>query len=252
MSRVTSANCIIDLTDRTKSIYDSMPVVLLDAEGSVVDASFMTDSILASVVRMNILPYIDLPLDQYINTVGELDDNYEISSISINPAYLSIAGQLTVLDGIASSVSIEPINVSDLVSAGTYTQKVSLLGLPSDVTLLSDNNFIITIEVVDKTVTTSLTCVLTDANITGRDSALYNYQFTNRSCIVEFTGPSRFVRDLTENDVVIHVDVSTLSRGYNEVVPTVTVAGDPSWLSDGSVHVSVGRIICVLTTVSGS
>lgn len=248
---VSRAICVLDLSGRTSSVFDSFPIDLLDQDGNVIDSSFVKDTVLATVVRMNVLPYIDIPLDQYINTIGELNEDYEISSISINPAYLSVAASESTLYSLPSTISIEPINVSDFVDTGSYIQRVSLLGLPSDVTLLSENNFVITIEVTDKTITTSLTCAVDDANIIGRD-AQYNYQFTSRNCIVEFTGPSRFIRNLTAEDVILEIDVSGLTRGYNELTPTVRIAGDPAWVTDGSVQISSGKIICVLTTTASA
>ncbi|MBQ1684891.1 MAG: hypothetical protein II072_05230 [Clostridia bacterium] len=248
---ISRAICVVDLSERTDPVFDSFAIDLLDHEGNVIDSSFVKDTVLATVVRMNILPYIDIPLDQYITAIGDLNEDYEISSISINPAFLSVAAPEATLQAIPSSVSIEPINVSEFNETGTYIQKVSMLGLPSDVTLLSDNNFIVTIEVEDKSITTSLTCSVDDANITGRDDQ-FKYQFTSRNCIVEFTGPARIIKNLTAEDVILEIDVSGLSRGYNELTPIVRIVGDPAWAEDGSVQISSGKIICVLTTAAGA
>lgn len=250
VSRVNKANCIIDLSERTSSINESLDVVLLDSNDEEVDPSGLVESIRAASIRMTVLPYVDLQLDQYISTIGELDENYEISSISINPAYLGIAAQQSVLNSILNndSVGFEPINYSNFTTAGTYTQKVELLGLPSDITLLNDNNFIITVEVTEKVVTRGFTFRIKDSDLLNGDNNRYIYQFNTRSCYIEFEGPSRLIGSLVLEDISLTVDLSEYAVGRYDITPRLHVSGNPEWLNDGSVQIKIGTMKLVVTS----
>ncbi len=249
ISNITSAVCSIDLTGRTKRITESFTCKLLDSDGNEVDSSVVVDTVPSASVRMEILPCIDLPLDQYIETVGSLSADYEIGSITVKPAYLSIAAQKSVLDSIPDSVYIEPINISNFTEAGVYTQKASLIGLPSDITLLSDNNFIITVEVVDKTTTRILTVRISE-NVIGEDNAAHNYQYSSTYCTVEISGPARLIKGINASDLLLVLDVSGYTSGTHEIKPTLSFETEPEWYSDSSTVINISSVICTITPAS--
>ncbi len=247
VSRVTSASCKIDLADLTSSIYQSITVDLLDSSGNIVDPSDVLDTIPAVNVKMDVMPYIDLELDQFINLVGELNSDLEIGSVTINPDYLSIAApQLSTLNAIQTSAFLEQINVEDFTEPGTYTKKVSLMNLPSSVTLISDNNFIITIVVNDRIMTSRYNTTILNENITGQDNERYRYSFNSRSCYVEFTGPAKYLSDFGKEYFYLVLDVGRFSAGTYEVVPKLVVIGDPDWAKDGSVEIYVKPITVII------
>lgn len=247
VSNIVKANCIIDLTDRTTSLNETVDAVFLDKNDNVIDADELIDSAYSAGIKLTILPYVDIPLADYITSIGELNEDFEISSTSINPGYLSIAAPQATLDYVLSSVSFEPINYSDFTAPGTYTQKVSLMGLPSDVILLNDNNFLITIEVVDRIISKRFTKALTDDEIIGMNTANFNYQFPSRNVVVEMTGPVRLIKNITENSFTLNLDLTNSGLGVHNLTPVLRVNGDPAWVDDGSVEISISSIVCAIT-----
>lgn len=250
ISSITSATCVIDLSGRTKSIYESFPLQLLDADDQVVDASALVDVLPVASVRMTILPYLELPLGDYVKTVGELSEYFDINSITISPSILTLAAPESTLDELAEKIYIEPINAGSFTEPGTYTFKVSVLGLPSDVTLLTDNNFIITVDVTDKVLTRSFNMQLTEANFVGEDASRFSYQYNTRSCYVQLVGPARFISDVTEDDLHLVVDVSGLEAGAHELTPELSVSDEPIWLSDGTVRINITKVIAFVTAAT--
>ncbi len=246
---IVRANCVIDLTGRTSEINESFEPVLLDEDQNVLDKTGIVGVMPSVIIRMPVMPYTEIQVDKYIAFAGEINENYELSSLSINPGTLSVAAPREVLDTLESSIYIEPINVANLYP-GTHQQRVSVMGLASEARLLSDNNFIVTIVIADKHVTRSLSIPKDDVEIEGEDHTLFNYLYGTNSFSVQFSGPARIVNALRESDVHLYLNVRSFLRGTHEITPKLSIAGDPAWLYDGSVEITVQKSFCTVTTAT--
>ena len=246
LNSIVKANCIIDLSNRTQSINESFELVLLDEEQNVLDTTGIEGTVPAVTVRMSILPTTEISMQEHLNQAGEINEYYEIVSLTISPPTFSIAAKQEILDSIENSIYLEPVNVTNL-TPGTFTQRVRLTGFPNDVTLLSDNLFYVTIVVEDKTVRRTINFPLDEVSIEGIDSELYIYQFANRGFSVTLEGPAFIVSALQESDIALRLDLNGLTRGAHEVTPELIVAGDPPWQYDGSVGITIPRSICTVS-----
>ena len=250
ISSIVKANCVIDLSERMTDINESFVPELLDEDQNVLDKKGVIGAIPAVTVRMSIRPYVELELQNYLLLSGEINENYELTSIFVNPPTFSIAAPQDALESVADSVYLEPINVSNLYP-GTHTQRVNIMGITGDAVLLSDNNFFVTIEVADKTVQRAFTIPISDVEITGENTELFNYLYGTRTFTVQLLGPARIVNDLAQSNIHLLLDVSGFARGTHEITPKMTVDGEPSWLTDGSVSISVQKSFCTITTATG-
>lgn len=249
ISRIVKANCVINLSGLTNSINESFEPVLLDDEHNELDRLGIVGVVPSVIVSMKVLPYEDISVEDFINYAGEINENYEITSVSISPKVLTVAAPHETLDVISDTIYIDPINVSNL-HPGTHQQRISFAGITSDMKLLSDNSFIVTITVADKEVQRSINIPIEDTIIVGEDRELFNYQYGTRSFSVQFVGPARIVNALNQGDISLYLDVSGLLRGTHEVTPSISVEGEPSWLYDGSVAITVQHSFCTVTTAT--
>lgn len=248
ISSIVKANCVIDLSGRTDDINESFEPVLMDDQQNVLDRTGVVGVIPSVTVHMNVLPYTELVLQDFYEQAGEINEHYEITSVTINPPTLSIAARQDVLDTLSDAVYLEPINVSNLYP-GTHTQRASLAGVPSDAVLLGENSFFVTISVSDKTVQRSFNIQLSDVDIQGENFDLFSYQYGTRSFTVQLTGPSRIVSTLRDDQIKLSINVGGLSRGTHDITPTFSIDGEPSWLFDGSVGISVQKTVCTISLI---
>ena len=249
ISRIVKTNCVIDLNGLTESINESFEPVLLDEDHNELDKTGIVGIVPSVIVRMKVLPYEDIPIEDFISFAGEINENYELTSVTVNPQTISIAAPREVLDSIADTISIEPINVSNLYP-GTHQQRVSFMGITSDMKLLSDNSFIITLDVADRIVQRTISIPFDDVIIEGEDTTIFSYLYGTRSFSVQLSGPARIVNSLSESDITLYLSVAGLTRGTHEITPSFSVEGEPSWLYDGSVAVTVQRSFCTITTAT--
>lgn len=248
ISSIVQANCVIDLENKTENINESVELVLLDAQQNPVDASQLVVSNRYATVKLTVLPYVDIDIASYISNamVGTLNEDYEIVSTAINPGSITVAAPQETLDELSESVYLEPILLSGLTT-GTNTMRLSLLGLPAGTTMLTDNNFILSIEVVEKIITRSFPISLSDVRIVGRDAARYYYSFSTNTIDVEFTGPSSVIKAIRSDDIALTIDVSNLGAGPHTIKPELSIADDPEWLTDGTVDSRTILVVCTIT-----
>ena len=242
ISSIRSANCVIDLSDRTSEINESYPVVLLDEDKNIVDSSAVVDVIPSVIVRMSILPILDVPVHQYINTIGSLNSDFNLVEISISPETLTLAAPQSVLDTLAESIVIDPVNLSSYTAPGTYTQRATVMGLPSDSLLLSDNSFILTIVIEDRIVTRTVEHEFSTSDIVGERADTYQYYYKTELCTLTFTGLARYINSFREEDVSIILDVSSYGEGAHSVSPLLKLEGTPSWMNDPAVTITISPI----------
>ncbi|MBR5949227.1 MAG: hypothetical protein IKZ82_11385 [Clostridia bacterium] len=247
ISSIVKANCVIDLSGITESINESFEPVLLDEDHNELDKMGIVGIVPSVIVRMKVLPYEDIPVEDFINYAGEINENYEITSVSINPQILTVAAPRETLDAIGDTIYIEPINVSNLYPS-THQQRVSFMGITSDMKLLSDNSFIVTVDVADKMAQRTIVVPFEDVVIEGEDTMLFSYLYGTRSFSVQLSGPARIVNSIKQSDISLYLNVRGLARGTHEIIPSFSVEGEPPWLYDGSVAVTVQRSFCTITT----
>lgn len=249
MNSIVKANCIIDLRNRTESINESFELLLLDENQNVLDKTGIEGTVPAVTVRMNILPLMEIPVEEYLTQEGDVNENFEITSMTISPPTLSVAAKQEILDSLESSIYLEPIKVTNYYP-GTFTQRIKLTGLPNGVTLLSENLFYVTIEVSDKTAERTIGIPFSDVVVEGENTELYEYTYGVMTFNVRLVGPARIVNSLNKDDIVLRLNMEGKTWGTHEIVPVFSVANDPSWVHDGSVEITVPRSFCTITTAT--
>lgn len=248
ISSIVQANCVIDLSGKTSSINESVELVLLDAQQQPVDASQLVVSNRYATVKLTVLPYVEIDVASHITMMGNLNENYEIVSTAINPGSIMIAAPQDVIDSLTDSIYLEPIVLSELTT-GINTVKLNFLGLPAGSMMLTDNNFILSIDVVEKIIKRTFRLQLTPDDLIGSDRAAYSYDFSTNIIDVEFTGPSSIVNAIHENQLKLELDVSGLAPGPHTAQPKLRVKGDPDWYTDEVVTARTSLTVLTITSI---
>lgn len=249
ISRIRSGVCEIDLTDLTDRLYSSLPIKLIGADKEVIDMSNIVDTVPSVIITMNVYPIRTFTAADFLNLVGTNDDLFEYTIVS-SPSEIIIAAPADVLATI-TDFAFESIDVSGLVNGDYHKTIVTLSGLPSEAVLtnISGNRISVTVEVSDKIISKRFEYTFSsESDIVGRQPNTHYRIDAANPYIVTFTGPARYLNELTASDISFSVNVSNLN-GYHShsVKPQLTVAGDPDWLNDESVSVDFGQVAVTLT-----
>ena len=236
ISNIVRANCVLNLDGRTESVNAAFELTLIDSSGQIAAASSIVGA-LPSTGR---------------------DDNYE-ASYTVKPSVLSIVASQDVIDKIKlalesvdrTTIYVDPIDISDMQPGETRLFERSVLGLPSNIQLLTENNFTVSVQLEEATISRTFSDIEL-SRIVGEDHTRFIYNYDSRSCSVIISGKSGFVNSLSAEDLLLTLNVSGCSEGTHTLVPTLELADHSDLLSDAKIQCDVGTIICVISKVPGA
>lgn len=257
ISNIVRANCVLNLDGRTESVNEAFELTLIDSSGQIAAASSIVGTLPSVIVRMDIKPQYDIVLQTLIETTGR-DDNYE-ASYTVKPSVLSIVASQDVIDKIKlalesvdrTTIYVDPIDISDMQPGETRLFERSVLGLPSNIQLLTENNFTVSVQLEEATISRTFSDIEL-SHIVGEDHTRFIYNYDSRSCSVIISGKSGFVNSLSAEDLLLTLNVSGCSEGTHTLVPTLELANHSDLLSDAKIQCDVGTIICVISKVPGA
>ena len=221
VARISRAECLIDLTDRTSTIFGTFDLVLYDAENQVIDSSIVVGTVPSSTVRLPIYPIKEVPIDVESSLLGadKLAANYELTSYATAPSYVRIVGSESALKEV-ESLALEPFSISGAKESITYDAE---LLVPDNVQLLDNPIVQVTLDITEKV--DSLSFDQLPIQITGLGKE-YSAKAEPETTGLTLTGRVSLLSVLKRSDIKIDVDVTDLGPGRYELPVTVYVRND--------------------------
>ena len=221
ISRVSRAECSIDLTGRTSTIFGTFDLVLYDAENQEIDPSIVVGTVPSSTVRLPIYPVKEVPIDVENSLLGsdKLAANYELTSYMTTPAYVRIVGSEAALKEV-EWISLEPFSISGAKESISYE---ATLVVPDNVQLLDEPTVQVTLDITE--MVDSLSFEQLPIQITGLGKE-YSAKVEPEVTGLTVTGRVSLLSILKRSDIKIDVDVTDLGPGTYELPVTVYVRND--------------------------
>ena len=208
ISNIMRAECVVDLTDRTSTIYSTFDVTFYDKNDEPVSSDIIVGTQPSSTVRLPIYPIKNVPVDVESALVGadNLAANHEIIKAVSTPATIRLVGDQDILDKI-DTIQIEPIAVNGMDQTETVVGKIIL---PENVRLLDAETVSILLEVREMVI--SKTFEQLEVHVLGQQSKT---QITLDPFSVDLTVEGRYslVNILSRSDVNVSVDITGLASG---------------------------------------
>ena len=208
IANITRGECVVDLNDRTSTIYSTFDVTFYDKNDVAVSKDIIVGTLPTSTVRLPIYPMKDVPVDVDSALVGadNLAANHEIIKAVATPATVRLVGEQDVLDKI-DSIQLSPIAVNGMNTTTTVT---SDLILPDGVRLLDSATISVLLEVREMVL--SQTFEQLEIHVYGKQGSVKVAMDTST---VDLTIEGRYslVSILMRSDVKVLVDVTGLSPG---------------------------------------
>jgi YbbR domain-containing protein len=208
VSTITHAECVVDLTDKTSTIYSTFDVTLYDKDNNVVSSDIIIGTLPSSTVRLPIYSMKNVPIDVTGSLVGadNLAANHEIINAVATPSTVRLVGDLSVLDAI-ESIQLEPIAVNGMNATATVE---SDLILPEGVRLLDDETVSVLIEIREMVISQSFEQL--EIQVYGKP-AKSNVTLDIPTVDLTVEGRYSLVSILMRSDITVQVDVTGLSPG---------------------------------------
>jgi len=208
VSRISRAECVIDLTDRTSTIFGTFDVILYDVDDEVIDSGVVVGTLPSSTVRIPIYPVKTVPVDVQGSMLGadKIASNFELASAVATPQTVRIIGDQSVIEEI-ESMSLEPFSVSGMKETDTLESE---LIIPEGVRLIDDPMVSIALDIREKTDLREY--VQIPIEITGLGAGL---EATVNPQYIDMTVEGRIslISLVKRSDVKVDVDVTNLTAG---------------------------------------
>lgn len=218
ISNITHAECVVDLADRTSTIYSTFDVTFYDKNNEVVSSDIIVGTLPSSTVRLPIYPMKNVPVDVAGALVGSdnLAANHEIINAVSTPSTVRLVGDQATLDTI-DSIQLEPIAVNGMNTTTTVEGK---LIVPEGVRLLDGESVSVLLEVREMVVNKTFEKLeIQTYGMQGRTEVTLGT--TTADLTIE--GRYSLVSMLMRSEVKVMVDVTGLSSGTYTLPLTVLV-----------------------------
>lgn len=243
---IVKAGCIIDLNDRTESINDSMELTLYDRDDNIIPSSTVIGIVPSVTVKLDILPYIDIPVEPNIAGQMNMKDIYEIANMSIFPTALRVAGDAETLEGLSELITLEVVDVSNVSAEETLEYNVNVLGLPENVIPLNDTeSFTVTIEIRERIEERTFESV--PIRLINQDTLNYNYTCDTKVCDVTFRGKASIIRNLYSWQITLTLNLEGYEPGIHTLVPEIELL-KPEYLE--MLEVDLPAVSCNITELN--
>ena len=218
ISTITHGECVVDLSEKTTTIYSTFDVTFYDKNNNVVSSDIIIGTLPTSTVRLPIYPIKNVPVDVESSLVGadNLAANHEIIKAVSTPETVRLVGDQATLDKI-DTIALEPIAINGLDSTMTVS---GTLIVPDGVRLLDSTAVSVLLEVREMVITQTFEQL--EIQVHGRQSGgKVSLNIPAGDLIVE--GRYSLVSMLSRSDVQLFVDVTGLTPGVYKLPVSVLV-----------------------------
>ncbi|MEG1523485.1 MAG: hypothetical protein RRZ24_07235 [Clostridia bacterium] len=241
IAKVARAECVVDLTGRTTTIYSTFDVILYDLDDKEISSDIVVGTLPSSTVRLPIYPVRNVPIDVIGSLVGadNLAANHELVSAVATPATVRIVGSQTLIDAV-KSILLAPIPVNNLGATATVESEIIV---PEGVRLLDIEPVSVLIEIRETVVKQTFEQMpLVVTGLQPRCTA----KIMPESIDVTIEGRISLASLIKRSDVMVSVDVTGLEPGTYTLQPFLFVR-DENTTVELTITMSVPSVTVTIT-----
>ncbi|MBU5438545.1 hypothetical protein KQI42_11020 [Tissierella sp. MSJ-40] len=210
VNSVSEAVAIVDLSGRKETTNVTVPIKLIDDKGNDVRGVEKEPNVID--VSIPIFRSVKLPIE--LQTENQLPENYEITNITINPSSINLKGDKKAL-GTITSIKTVPIDINSLIENKNVEVE---LELPQNVELLNPDQKVTVTLNIEEVSTKTFDLSLKNVNIKNLDSTLViDENDYDKTVQVTVKGAVDVIKDLTEEDLGLEIDLAELKEGIHMV-----------------------------------
>lgn len=247
VSKVDYAQVVLERTNVSKTVSDTLSYTLMDEEGNPVESQEIHCDVDKINVMMMVYMVKEVPLTvQYISGGGATSENV---IERIEPSTVTIKGNAEDLEGL-NSLSIAKVDLSSIQS--TFSASYNIV-IPDGMTIMSEDTATVNIEIKGLSEKTFRVTNLEMANVPESEDLLATIGTT--SLQIKLRGPSEVMDTISTSNIRAVADLSFLgsSTGMFSVPVTIYVDGftNVGAMGSYSVMVSISRQVAAeaMTTV---
>lgn len=217
ISRVVSVNAIVSVDGARASVEQEVQAYARDGDGEVVNgAQLVPNSVSVRVPMEQLSNYRDLAV--LVKRRGQPAEGYAVSDVSVEPVIVTIYGPVEAVQ--ATKGYIETLEVIIDGAKNDIDEQVGL-DVPPNVSLVSEKQTTVRVHIGVQPLMGTRT-IKRKPVLIGKTA---NFSSTISPDMVDIllNGPLPRLNNLTDNDVLVEVDVTGLAAGVHQLTPNVRV-----------------------------
>src|SRR5699024_4774771 len=218
IDQIASVKVFVDVEGLTESINKrEVPVNVYDSQGNGLDIRTEPERVVISVNIDNPSKEVNVTVE----TINELPEGLEIENMTVDRETVEVFASSDLLEEL-DEVQTEPIDLSEITSSGPVTVK---LATPEDVSIEGEE-VTVTLELTQTKIFEDL-----DINIENLgEEELVDLSDEASTNILTIIGDESIVKELTEEDFNLYIDVEGL--GVGEHLVPILIDGPEDVLDD--------------------
>lgn len=223
IAKISKATVTADINGKTETIKENHKIVLLDAEGNVIENSLLTMDVTEVTVTVPIYLTKEVPLT-YPNLKYGGGTNEQNTKLVGLPATVKVYGNEQVISKLEKIVLRDPIDLSRYANDETFEIDIAD-SLDLGVYLDKEQESVITVKVQITGLKTSKFSV-DRSNITIIDPAGFRAILSEKEFSVELRGPADKLANLNPEHIKVTVDASNVNGDGDKAKYTVELPAE--------------------------
>lgn len=209
VNKVADVVAVVDISGRKENINVTEPIKLIDDEKNDVRGVEYEPSVVD--VSIPVFRIVTVPIE--LNLQTEPPENYEITSITINPNKITLKGGNDIAN--LTFIQTKPVDINYLMENVDVPVE---LDLPENVSLLNPNEKVTISLKIEENFTKSLEYTLDEVDIRNLDGELtIDKDDHSKTIQVLAKGSKEAIENLTKEDLMPYLDFNMLDEGIHKV-----------------------------------
>ncbi|CAK7000967.1 YbbR-like domain-containing protein [Tissierella carlieri] len=209
VNKVADVVAVVDISGRKENINVTEPIKLIDDEKNDVRGVEYEPSVVD--VSIPVFRIVTVPIE--LNLQTEPPENYEITSITINPNKITLKGGNDIAN--LTFIQTKPVDINYLMENADVPVE---LDLPENVSLLNPNEKVTISLKIEENFTKSFEYTLDEVDIRNLDGELtIDKDDHSKTIQVLAKGSKEAIENLTKEDLMPYLDFNMLDEGIHKV-----------------------------------
>ncbi len=209
VNKVADVVAVVDISGRKENINVTEPIKLIDDEKNDVRGVEYEPSVVD--VSIPVFRIVTVPIE--LNLQTEPPENYEITSITINPNKITLKGGNDIAN--LTFIQTKPVDINYLMENVDVPVE---LDLPENVSLLNPNEKVTISLKIEENFTKSFEYTLDEVDIRNLDGELtIDKDDHSKTIQVLAKGSKEAIENLTKEDLMPYLDFNMLDEGIHKV-----------------------------------
>ncbi|MHB1315662.1 MAG: CdaR family protein [Christensenellales bacterium] len=211
VEKVSSAVCIIPLTELTETFHEAVQIMFYDSNGEIVDVKGSINSIPTVIVQMDVLYKKNVPVrtNGNILDIENVKAGYFVSDVAISPKNVEIIGPIDKLVSI-DGLDFEAFSVQR--QSSTIIANAALI-LPEGVEALNTNTINVIVTIKEKDTESVFNKQLQYTDLEKGFKAVLGIKVIE----VKVKGPLSVVKNFQPSDLQLYVNLAGLTKGTYDI-----------------------------------